>query len=105
MLRKVFDLFFGCRHDRYSFPQTIRGQRRRPAAGALTGSYVACLDCGKEFPYDWREMKILTSAKQQRRYWRRREASHGNQRGPAVFMAGDHSHGVLVSDGARGHQG
>jgi hypothetical protein len=20
---------------------------------------VACLDCGKEFPYDWREMKVL----------------------------------------------
>jgi hypothetical protein len=22
---------------------------------------VACLDCGKEFPYDWEEMKVITS--------------------------------------------
>jgi DNA-directed RNA polymerase subunit N (RpoN/RPB10) len=26
----------------------------------LTGTYVACLDCGKEFAYDWNEMKRLT---------------------------------------------
>ena len=25
---------------------------------ARTGTYVACLDCGKEFPYDWGEMRI-----------------------------------------------
>jgi hypothetical protein len=22
---------------------------------------VACLDCGKEFPYDWHEMKVIES--------------------------------------------
>jgi len=29
-------------------------------AGHPNGSetYVACLDCGKEFPYNWREMRI-----------------------------------------------
>jgi hypothetical protein len=24
-----------------------------------TGTYVACLDCGKEFAYDWDQMKVL----------------------------------------------
>jgi len=28
---------------------------------ALTGTYVVCLDCAKELPYDWQEMRIVTS--------------------------------------------
>lgn len=27
----------------------------------MTGTYVACLECGKEFPYDWQEMKIVSA--------------------------------------------
>jgi hypothetical protein len=23
---------------------------------------VVCLECGKEFPYDWKSMKVLSSA-------------------------------------------
>jgi hypothetical protein len=62
MFAKLVDVLFGCRHPRYSFPVTIRGAKaRRPQAATLTGTYVACLDCGKEFPYDWREMKVITS--------------------------------------------
>jgi hypothetical protein len=61
MLGKLYDAVFGCRHSRYSFPVTVRHARRRPAAAALTGTYVACLDCGKELPYDWQEMKVITS--------------------------------------------
>jgi hypothetical protein len=34
----------------------------------LTGTYVACLDCGREFPYDWREMKVITSSSERREY-------------------------------------
>lgn len=57
----LVDILFGCWHKHYSFPITHRpGQRRSPAA-ALTGTYVVCLDCGKEFPYDWQEMKVLDS--------------------------------------------
>jgi hypothetical protein len=67
MLEKLFDALFGCRHSRYSFPVTIRGGKRRPPAAALTGTYVACLECGKEFPYDWKEMRAITSPEQQRR--------------------------------------
>lgn len=55
----LLNLLFGCPHSNYSFPQTPRGQRK-PKAAALTGTYVVCTDCGKEFPYDWKEMKIVT---------------------------------------------
>jgi hypothetical protein len=67
-MARLIDLLFGCRHSRYSFPVTIRGSARRPQAGALTGTYVACLDCGKEFPYDWQEMKVITSQSERREY-------------------------------------
>jgi hypothetical protein len=26
--------------------------------GSRNGTYVACLDCGKEFDYNWKEMRI-----------------------------------------------
>jgi len=41
------------------------GARQTPpphAAAAVTGTYVVCLDCGREFPYDWAQMKTLASA-------------------------------------------
>jgi hypothetical protein len=41
---------------------------RRPQAAALTGTYVACLDCGREFPYDWQEMKVITSPERHREH-------------------------------------
>ncbi len=68
MIAKLLDVFFGCRHARYSFPVTLRVSSGRPQAGALTGTYVACLDCGKEFPYDWKEMKVITSPSERREY-------------------------------------
>jgi hypothetical protein len=58
----LFDLVFGCWHKRFSFPITVRGKVRRDAAAAsVTGTYVVCLDCGREFPYDWSQMKMLAS--------------------------------------------
>jgi hypothetical protein len=61
MLAKIMDKVFGCRHSRYSFPMTIRAGSRRATAAARTGTYVVCLDCGREFGYDWQGMKIVTS--------------------------------------------
>ncbi len=55
----VFDLLFGCSHKRCSFPMTVRGKLRRIAAASVTGTYVVCLDCGQEFPYDWNKMKRI----------------------------------------------
>jgi hypothetical protein len=68
MVARLIDLLFGCRHSRYSFPVSLRGRARRPQAAALTGTYVACLDCGREFPYDWQEMKVITSQAERREY-------------------------------------
>ena len=66
MIAKLMEAVFGCKHSKYSFPVTIRGAARRPQAAALTGTYVACLDCGREFPYDWQEMKVITSPERHR---------------------------------------
>ena len=55
---------FGCAHSNCSFPRTSKAGAL--ACGAMT-TYVVCLDCGKEFPYDWQKMKI-TSAKRVARY-------------------------------------
>jgi hypothetical protein len=70
MITKLVDAFFGCWHQRYSFPITIRSRNSsRPSpAGSLTGMYVVCLDCGKELPYDWQEMKIIGSPSEARHY-------------------------------------
>jgi hypothetical protein len=54
------DLMFGCSHKRLSFPITVRGaSRRRSEAASVTGTYVVCLACGQEFPYDWNQMKLV----------------------------------------------
>ena len=59
---KVFNALFGCWHQRYSFPITVRPGVRRNKAAALTGTYVVCLDCGKEFAYDWQEMRVVSDS-------------------------------------------
>lgn len=62
MFGKFFDALFGCWHANYSFPITVRPGSQRSRAASLTGTYVVCLDCGKEFAYDWQEMKVVTNA-------------------------------------------
>jgi hypothetical protein len=60
MFSKVLESFFGCWHGHYSFPITVKRGRRNEAA-LVTGTYVVCLDCGKELPYDWQQMKIVAA--------------------------------------------
>ena len=50
MLQSIFGAIFGCAHQRVSFPQT-----RRNGAPA---TYITCLECGKEFAYNWKEMRL-----------------------------------------------
>ena len=59
MFARILDAFFGCFHHRYSFPITLK-KGRKSAAALVTGTYVVCLDCGKELPYDWKLMKIVS---------------------------------------------
>jgi hypothetical protein len=60
MFHSMFNSFFGCSHQRTTFPITPRRKYvGSPAATASqSGTYVACLDCGKEFAYDWKSMSI-----------------------------------------------
>ena len=61
MLTILLDALFGCWHRNYTFPRTVRRGGERSAAASLTGTYVVCLDCGKELPYDWNTMKVVTA--------------------------------------------
>jgi hypothetical protein len=70
MVGKVLEGFFGCWHRKFSFPMTVRPGLRRNRAAFLTGTYVVCLDCGKEFPYDWNEMKVISTRSEERHYTR-----------------------------------
>ena len=58
----LFDMAFGCWHKRCSFPIPVRGKLlRTTVAASVTGTYIVCHDCGREFPYDWAQMKMLAS--------------------------------------------
>ena len=61
MFSRILDVFFGCSHGHMSFPITIKKGARSRAAFP-TGTYTVCLDCGKEMPYDWKQMKIVNAA-------------------------------------------
>ena len=59
----LYDLFFGCSHKHCSFPMTIKGQLPRGDVAAVSGTHVVCLECGREFPYDWKAMKKVVRSK------------------------------------------
>jgi hypothetical protein len=59
----IFDAIFGCWHKRTTFPITNRKGERR--SDVQRGTYVVCLDCGKEFAYDWQKMRILSPRKEE----------------------------------------
>ena len=64
MLSSLWDVFFGCHHTNYSFPMSSKSLKQRSAAATETGTYVVCLDCGQEFAYDWRQMKVVSRIQQ-----------------------------------------
>ena len=57
----LLDFLFGCTHRRTTFP--ITPARRAGFSASNKGTYVVCLDCGKEFGYNWQEMKIGEAVK------------------------------------------
>jgi hypothetical protein len=60
MFQSILDSLFGCSHPRTTFPITPMHKKAGLSAPAdtRTGAYVVCLDCGKEFAYDWESMRI-----------------------------------------------
>jgi hypothetical protein len=59
MLHSLFNSLFGCSHQRTTFPLTPGRKSVHTAPSATrSGTYVVCLDCGKEFAYDWDGMRI-----------------------------------------------
>lgn len=58
-MARLIDALLGCSHNRTTFPFTIKtGQQSDSQRQSET--YIVCLDCGKEFPYDWHAMKFVS---------------------------------------------
>lgn len=55
-MASLFSSLFGCSHRRTTFP--ITPARRAGFSNSNKGTYVVCLDCGQEFAYNWKEMKV-----------------------------------------------
>ena len=49
MFASLLDSVFGCSHKRTTFPITVRKT-----------THVTCLECGKEFEYNWNEMRMAS---------------------------------------------
>ena len=60
MLQSLLNNLFGCSHQRTTFPMTPGRKNAGPVVLGATrqGTYVVCLDCGKEFAYNWNEMRV-----------------------------------------------
>ena len=63
MVIELFELawswVFRCRHKRCTPLITCRKGQPRSAVAAITGTYFVCLSCGKEFAYDWDNMRVI----------------------------------------------
>ena len=59
MIDTIWNLLFRCQHRRTTFPLTLA--RRKDGASPhdkQSDTYVVCLDCGKQFVYDWEKMQL-----------------------------------------------
>jgi len=56
MLASLLTSLFGCSHQRTTFPLTP--SRKMATTSNRHGTYVVCLDCGQEFRYDWKQMRV-----------------------------------------------
>jgi hypothetical protein len=62
MDNSLLQAVFGCTHRKTTFPLTpIRrgGIAARSNTEPKAQTYIACLDCGKELPYDWEKMRKI----------------------------------------------
>jgi predicted transcriptional regulator len=58
MIATLLGSIFGCSHSRTTFPLTPSRRTQLSSEASRQGTYVVCLDCGKEFDYNWKEMRV-----------------------------------------------
>jgi len=51
-MSSLLGMLFGCSHKRTTFPLTPPRKSKR------SGTYIVCLECGTEFDYNWKEMRM-----------------------------------------------
>jgi hypothetical protein len=54
MIKAIFQTLLGCHHRRLTWPTSA--VQKPGAPGSETS--VRCLDCGKQFAYDWNHMRV-----------------------------------------------
>ena len=56
----------GCPHTHLSFPMVTEAtpKAKPPASAPRPQPHVTCLDCGREFWYDWQQMRRLAARPQ-----------------------------------------
>jgi hypothetical protein len=58
VIASLLSSIFGCAHKRTTFPLTPSKRSQLTSEGTRKGTYVVCLDCGREFNYNWKEMRV-----------------------------------------------
>jgi hypothetical protein len=58
MIDALLNNLFGCSHNKITFPITLTRHIMSVNSGPYRhGTYVVCLECGREFQYDWKRMR------------------------------------------------
>jgi hypothetical protein len=63
MFSKLMDVLFGCTHANYSLPRTLKPVRNSSGVSSEPRTYVVCLDCGADVPYDLDQMRVIKGKK------------------------------------------
>ncbi len=58
MLKPLIEMLFGCQHSKLTWPQSPRREGRLNRFRRQEPAKITCLDCGAEFEYDWRRMRV-----------------------------------------------
>ena len=59
LIEMAWSKVFSCRHKKCSLLITCRKGQQRSTVASITGTYFVCLGCGKEFAYDWENMRVI----------------------------------------------
>lgn len=59
LFQMAWSKVFSCRHKKCTPLITCRKGQPRSKVASITGTYFVCLGCGKEFAYDWENMRII----------------------------------------------